>query len=49
MKLKMVGTEAAFVFITFLAGIVANTSPLDKSDKNFSSGPVSYPSDPPLA
>lgn len=48
MKLKMVGTEAAFVFITFLAGIVANTSPLDKSDKNIPSGPVSYPSDPPM-
>src|SRR5215211_4054153 len=48
MKNRMFSAEVAFVFITFLAGVVANISPIGNNEKNVSSGPVSYPSDPPI-
>ena len=48
MKIRTFSAEVAFVFITFLAGVVANISPVGTNEKNVSSGPVSYPSDPPI-
>src|SRR5215204_2133714 len=48
MKNRIFSAEVAFVFITFLAGVVANISPIGNNEKNVSSGPVSYPSDPPI-